>query len=39
MQNRLACHSAVFDWEDGQRRHIARLTPQAEPPYETPFEG
>jgi sulfonate dioxygenase len=37
--NRLACHSAVFDWEDGQRRHIARLTPQAEPPYETPFEG
>ncbi|KAJ5937342.1 hypothetical protein N7454_004642 [Penicillium verhagenii] len=37
--NRLACHSAVFDWEDGQRRHIARLTPQAEQPYETPFEG
>ncbi|KAJ5118663.1 hypothetical protein N7526_010300 [Penicillium atrosanguineum] len=37
--NRLACHSAVFDWEDGQRRHIARLTPQAEPPFETPFEG
>lgn len=37
--NRVACHSAVFDWEDGQRRHIARLTPQAEPPYETPFEG
>lgn len=37
--NRVACHSAVFDWEDGQRRHIARLTPQAEAPYETPFEG
>jgi sulfonate dioxygenase len=37
--NRLAAHSAVFDWEDGQRRHIARLTPQAERPYETPFEG
>ncbi|KAJ5738385.1 hypothetical protein N7493_001540 [Penicillium malachiteum] len=37
--NRLACHSAVFDWEDGQRRHIARLTPQAEQPYETPFEN
>ncbi|OQE29621.1 hypothetical protein PENSTE_c002G03622 [Penicillium steckii] len=35
--NRLAAHSAVFDWEDGQRRHIARLTPQAEQPYETPF--
>ncbi|KAJ6132976.1 hypothetical protein N7471_008191 [Penicillium samsonianum] len=37
--NRVACHSAVFDWEDGQRRHIARLTPQAEPPFETPFDG
>lgn len=37
--NRIACHSAVFDWEDGQRRHIARLTPQAEQPYETPYEG
>ncbi|KAJ6157368.1 hypothetical protein N7470_004960 [Penicillium chermesinum] len=36
--NRLVAHSAVFDWEDGQRRHIARLTPQAEQPYETPFE-
>ncbi|CAI7667602.1 hypothetical protein N7533_000583 [Penicillium manginii] len=37
--NRVASHSAVFDWEDGQRRHIARLTPQAEQPYETPYEG
>ncbi|KAJ5885012.1 hypothetical protein N7495_009522 [Penicillium taxi] len=37
--NRLACHSALFDWEDGQRRHLARLTPQAEAPYETPFES
>lgn len=37
--NRVAAHSAVFDWEDGQRRHIARLTPQAEAPFETPFEG
>ncbi|KAF7588846.1 hypothetical protein BBP40_005093 [Aspergillus hancockii] len=37
--NRVAAHSAIFDWEDGQRRHLARITPQAERPYETPFEG
>ncbi|KAJ5566092.1 hypothetical protein N7535_007730 [Penicillium sp. DV-2018c] len=37
--NRVACHSAVFDWEDGQRRHLARLTPQAEAPFETPYEA
>ncbi|OOF96748.1 hypothetical protein ASPCADRAFT_4788 [Aspergillus carbonarius ITEM 5010] len=37
--NRVAIHSALFDWEDGQRRHHARITPQAEAPYETPFEG
>ncbi|KAI9927814.1 hypothetical protein ASPWEDRAFT_556044 [Aspergillus wentii DTO 134E9] len=37
--NRVVSHSAIFDWEDGQRRHIARITPQAERPYETPFEG
>ncbi|PLN82260.1 alpha-ketoglutarate-dependent taurine dioxygenase [Aspergillus taichungensis] len=37
--NRVAAHSALFDWEDGQRRHLARVTPQAEAPYETPFEG
>ncbi|RAL10837.1 TauD/TfdA dioxygenase family protein [Aspergillus homomorphus CBS 101889] len=37
--NRVAAHSALFDWEDGQRRHLARITPQAEAPYETPFEG
>ncbi|KAK2748420.1 hypothetical protein FQN55_004358 [Onygenales sp. PD_40] len=36
--NRVTAHSALFDWEDGQRRHLARITPQAEPPYETPFE-
>lgn len=36
--NRVTAHSALFDWEDGQRRHIARITPQAEAPYETPFE-
>lgn len=37
--NRVTCHSALLDWTDGQRRHLARLTPQAERPYETPFEG
>ncbi|KAF7163462.1 hypothetical protein CNMCM5623_008363 [Aspergillus felis] len=37
--NRVVAHSALFDWEDGQRRHLARITPQAEPPFETPFEG
>ncbi|PLB52638.1 alpha-ketoglutarate-dependent taurine dioxygenase [Aspergillus steynii IBT 23096] len=37
--NRVTAHSAQYDWEDGQRRHIARITPQAEAPYETPFEG
>ena len=37
--NRVAAHTAIVDWQDGQRRHIARITPQAERPYETPFEG
>ncbi|PVI05874.1 TauD-domain-containing protein [Periconia macrospinosa] len=36
--NRVTAHSALLDWEDGQRRHLARITPQAEAPYETPFE-
>jgi sulfonate dioxygenase len=36
--NRVTAHSAVLDWQDGQRRHIARLTPRAERPYETAFE-
>lgn len=27
-------HSALIDWENGERRHIARITPQAERPYE-----
>ncbi|KAL2008791.1 hypothetical protein VTN00DRAFT_6985 [Thermoascus crustaceus] len=35
--NRVTAHSALYDWEDGQRRHLARITPQAEAPYETPF--
>ncbi|KAG6027512.1 hypothetical protein E4U41_000900 [Claviceps citrina] len=37
--NRVTLHTALVDWEDGQRRHLARITPQAEVPYETPFEG
>ncbi|PYH41927.1 TauD/TfdA dioxygenase family protein [Aspergillus saccharolyticus JOP 1030-1] len=37
--NRVAAHSALFDWADGQRRHLARITPQAEAPFETPFDG
>jgi len=37
--NRVTAHTAILDWQDGQRRHLARLTPQAERPYETPFEG
>ncbi|KAH8691478.1 alpha-ketoglutarate-dependent taurine dioxygenase [Talaromyces proteolyticus] len=37
--NRVTSHTAIFDWHDGQRRHLARITLQAERPYETPFEG
>ncbi|RYP65156.1 hypothetical protein DL771_008434 [Monosporascus sp. 5C6A] len=36
--NRVTQHSALIDWKSGQRRHLARLTPQAERPYETPFQ-
>ncbi|KAJ5407949.1 Alpha-ketoglutarate-dependent sulfonate dioxygenase [Penicillium cosmopolitanum] len=32
--NRLTNHSALMDWEDGRRRHIARITPEAEKPFE-----
>lgn len=35
--NRVTAHSALLDWDDGARRHLARITPQAEAPYETPF--
>ncbi|MCJ1377941.1 hypothetical protein MMC17_001037 [Xylographa soralifera] len=34
--NRVTGHSPLVDFQ-GQRRHLARLTPQAERPYETPF--
>ncbi|KAI1809799.1 hypothetical protein GGS20DRAFT_580395 [Poronia punctata] len=36
--NRVTQHSALLDWKNGQRRHLARITPQAERPFETPFE-
>ena len=35
--NRVTAHTAILDWRDGQRRHLARLTPQAERPYEVSF--
>ncbi|KAI1288798.1 hypothetical protein F5Y03DRAFT_78779 [Xylaria venustula] len=35
--NRVTQHSALLDWKSGERRHLARITPQAERPYETPF--
>ncbi|KAI0456495.1 hypothetical protein F5B21DRAFT_153976 [Xylaria acuta] len=35
--NRVTQHSALLDWKNGQRRHLARITPQAERPFETPF--
>jgi sulfonate dioxygenase len=37
--NRVTLHSALVDWSNGQRRHLARITPQAERPFETPFEA
>lgn len=37
--NRVTSHSALIDWNSGQRRHLARLAPQAEPPFETPFKA
>jgi alpha-ketoglutarate-dependent taurine dioxygenase len=37
--NRVTSHSAIVDWTNGQRRHLARITPQAERPFETPFEA
>jgi sulfonate dioxygenase len=32
--NRVTAHSALLDWENKERRHIARITPQAEQPTE-----
>ncbi|KAJ5226433.1 hypothetical protein N7468_007658 [Penicillium chermesinum] len=35
--NRVTAHSAIVDWTTGERRHLARITPQAEAPFETPY--
>ncbi|KAL4905931.1 hypothetical protein BDW74DRAFT_167570 [Aspergillus multicolor] len=35
--NRVSCHSALLDWAKGPRRYLARLTPQAERPFESPY--
>ncbi|KAI9840108.1 MAG: hypothetical protein M1837_001912 [Sclerophora amabilis] len=32
--NRVTMHSAIIDWTTGARRHLARVTPQAEKPSE-----
>lgn len=37
--NRVTVHSALVDWKSGQRRHLARIAPQAEAPLETPFKA
>ncbi|KAK0620977.1 hypothetical protein B0T14DRAFT_567691 [Immersiella caudata] len=37
--NRVTQHSALIDWKNGQRRHLARITPQAERPFETLYEA
>jgi sulfonate dioxygenase len=37
--NRVTAHSALLDWDTGARRHLARITPQAEPPFETEIEA
>ncbi|KAM0813230.1 putative TauD/TfdA-like domain-containing protein [Seiridium cardinale] len=33
--NRITSHSALLDWTNGQRRYLARITPQAEKPFES----
>lgn len=35
--NRVTQHSALVDWKNKQRRHLARITPQAEKPFETTY--
>ncbi|KAK0386474.1 hypothetical protein NLU13_6309 [Sarocladium strictum] len=37
--NRVTQHSGLADWKTGERRHLARITPQAERPFETPFKA
>ncbi|KAL2807834.1 hypothetical protein BJX63DRAFT_439840 [Aspergillus granulosus] len=36
--NRVTAHTAIVDWNPYERRHLARLTPQAERPFETPYQ-
>ena len=36
--NRVTAHSALLDWDGGARMHLARITPQAEAPFETSLE-
>ncbi|KAG5981695.1 hypothetical protein E4U55_002676 [Claviceps digitariae] len=36
--NRVTSHTALIDWRDGQRRHVARIALLAEKPFETPYE-
>lgn len=38
VKNRVTFHSAIIDWTTGERRHLARITPQAERPFETPYK-
>ena len=35
----MTAHSPTVDWNNGQRRHLARITPQAERPVETAFSA
>ncbi|KAF1808374.1 alpha-ketoglutarate-dependent taurine dioxygenase [Eremomyces bilateralis CBS 781.70] len=35
--NRVTSHSAIVDWTTGERRLLARITPQGEAPIETPY--
>ncbi len=35
--NRVTFQSALVVWGTSQRRHLAGITPQAECPFETPF--
>ena len=37
--NRVTQHTALIDWQGGARRHLARITPQAERPFETPYQA
>jgi len=36
-QNHFTAHCAIIDWMAGELRHLARITPQAERPFETSY--